>query len=274
MTETSPQGVTSPSVEALIAKLFIARPEIKAKQWESNGRVGYSPVESKFSRSDLTAHLSGDVTYGHYLSDTNEMCKLITFDVDISSSPEAAVPDLNGPDFFDPEAVPNWTKGSALAIWRDRKDSRRAWIKHNFKSISHRISEFCLKELDLPCRTAYTGNKGIHVYAFFKDRVHISDAHDAAQVVLESLGYKRIIGQNFYGRDVPEELPHSVEIFPKQTQLTGKGYGNLVRLPLGKNLKSPKDPTFFIETDLSKSPMSEFLPVDPVDTLACLRWPV
>jgi hypothetical protein len=53
-------------------------------------------------------------------------------------------------------------------------------------------------------------------------------------------------------------------VFPKQDSLAGKDLGNLMRLPLGRNLKNPKDPTFFIDMT---TPMGVMSPIDPVYAL-------
>ena len=38
-----------------------------------------------------------------------------------------------------------------------------------------------------------------------------------------------------------------LEVYPKQDSLADKDLGNLLRLPLGRNLKNPADPTFFLD---------------------------
>ena len=43
----------------------------------------------------------------------------------------------------------------------------------------------------------------------------------------------------------------TVEIFPKQASMKDKDLGNMVRLPLGRNKKNPKDPCFFIDQTLA-----------------------
>ena len=146
--------------------------------------------------------------------------------------------------------------------------------------------------LGIHTAVAYTGNKGIHVYGF-TGTVKAGDARDAAELVMESGKYfKPSRGDNFYADERREVIPMTVddgpeteylrrwqtegplpgfspdvfhnfhvEVFPKQRSLEGKDLGNLVRLPLGKNLHAPSDPTFFV--DLTAA-LTEFKPVDPV----------
>jgi hypothetical protein len=60
---------------------------------------------------------------------------------------------------------------------------------------------------------------------------------DAALGVLESFGdrFQPTRGSNFFRVD---GYVIDVEVFPKQSDLDGKDLGNLMRLPLGTNLKT------------------------------------
>jgi hypothetical protein len=77
-----------------------------------------------------------------------------------------------------------------------------------------------------------------------------------------------IRGDNFYKHT--DQSPttgfplFTIEIYPKQDSIDNKNLGNLMRLPLGRNQKSP-DPTFFV--DLS-APIEELRPHrNPVEVL-------
>jgi len=72
---------------------------------------------------------------------------------------------------------------------------------------------------DLPVVFEKSGYKGVHAWYFFEEPVPAW----AAKKVLEAL------------RDEVSPIPEGirVEVFPKQVTLTGKGYGNLIKLPLG-----------------------------------------
>lgn len=120
------------------------------------------------------------------------------------------------------------------------------------------------ENLELPCAAAYSGNKGIHVYGF-TGSVSAEDARDGAMIVLDGVGdFILAKGRNFFkhkNQHAYEGYPNfSIEVFPKQSTLSDKDLGNLVRLPLGKNNKS-SDPTFFIDMN---APMSTLQPVDPI----------
>lgn len=244
----------------LLAKKFIARPDVKARQYPG----GYTPVESKdgqrfpWTRQDLLDHLDGKQTYGHYLLSQASECKLFVFDVDLEKTGFYDVDWPNGND-EDPFRMQEFSPRDA---WQDRAHPARAYMKYQFRMIAHKLGKAIETELEIPWAAAYSGGKGVHVYGF-TGLLPASDVRDGAMLVLDSLdSVKNLRGANFF---MDNEYPNmSIEVFPKQSSLDGKDLGNLCRLPLGRNLKNPKDPTFFIDMTTS---MSEMRPLDPVYAL-------
>lgn len=90
-------------------------------------------------------------------------------------------------------------------------------------------------ELDLPCLTEFSGGKGYHFWFFFSDPVPA----DLPRKALNRL-VKRI---------QPDLSCFNLEVFPKQDQLTGKGLGNLVKLPLGIHRGTGKQSHFLKISD-------------------------
>ena len=253
----------SKELENLIAKRFISRKDVKAVQ-TSDGN--YRPVNSPWGRSDLADHLAGTTTLGHYMLAKDDTCKLIAFDVDIEQrtdkNPVGWLP--TGADFTD------FVEDNPRDAWTDRKNAfGRAWLKLELRSCAHLLVQSVEKLLGVPVAAAYSGSKGIHVYAF-TGSVSGSDARDGAEIVLESLPqFELFRGNNFFRISDPRpgELFSnlSIEIYPKQSAVESKdGYGNLMRLPLGRNKKS-KDPTFFMDMT---SPMGQMVPLDPMIALS------
>jgi hypothetical protein len=252
----------------LFAKKFIARPDVKAVQ-TSNGympdgkRQDGSYVEYyPWSRQALLDHLACERTYGHYLLSVDSQVKLFAFDVDLEKvgSYEVGYPDRVeenlGDEAFNPREA-----------WLDRAHPARAYMKLQFREVAHKLGKAIETELDIPWAAAYSGGKGIHVYGF-TGLIPASDARDGALIVLESLGYQATRGDNFFKHGDYENL--SVETFPKQGSLDGKDLGNLMRLPLGRNLKAPKEPTFFMDMT---APMGTLAPLDPVYALTTMsQW--
>jgi hypothetical protein len=266
---------TSRELVKLIAKRFISRTDVKARQ-SSSGE--YHPVinldESyvPWQKGDLESHLSSAATYGHYVLGKDDTCKLFCFDVDLAAAsteceyllPTKPCP-LESPDM----EVEEWTRSFEACdprhVWQQRSHPARAWIKCQLRSVAGRLARAAHDEMKLKVAVAYSGSKGVHVYCFFDEPVSGERARDGATLLLEALGdWKLIKGRNTYGHSDPD--PYSgfpnltVEVFPKQTSLEGKHLGNLLRIPLGRNLKS-KDPTFFVDL---RAPYSQLIPCDPV----------
>lgn len=256
----------------LYAKRFIQRRDVKAVQF-SNG--GYSPdrelkhlgqhgPEVGFQMHHLHNHLNGVATYGHYLLDQDDMTRLFAFDIDLAPKPKAT-PENPNPmagsyvpmtmwDGVQPEA--EWEADQQpVAIedlrlaWLDRAHPARPWLKYQMGMLARRFTRVIQEQLGIGTAAAYSGNKGIHVYGF-TGAMPATQVRDAALWVLDMLGdWQPVRGNSVYGHKLDNPSlgyqNFTIEVFPKQTSLKDKDLGNLMRLPLGRNLKSP-DPTFFL----------------------------
>jgi len=270
----------------LYAKRFIQRRDVKAVQF-SNG--GYSPDRELkhignhgplgFQMDHLRAHLNGKATYGHYLLDNDDNARLFAFDIDLQktgfyvpmtqwdgSQPEADWEAAQSPvKLGDPLDRSDNTLREA---WLDRASPARPWLKYQMGILARRFCRVIEEQTNLPCAAAYSGNKGIHVYGF-TGPMNAADIREAALFVLDYMDeWEPIRGQHIFGHKIDNPLVgyqnYSVEVFPKQDSLDGKDLGNLMRLPLGRNLKSP-DPTFFL--DLKTAPGVMAPHADPVALL-------
>ena len=253
------------SLTNLLAKNFIQRTDVKAVQTAT----GYMPVYEPWTRADLEDHLAGRKTYGHYLLDQHDTCKLFVFDLDLEETGTwCSWPDPIPEEITDEDFNPQPT--NPREDWHDRSHPGRPWYKYQMRHLAELLSERIYKELGIPTACAYSGNKGIHVYGF-TGKVSASDAREGGMIVLDSLdcfeperGKSRF--QHVDRGPVEGFRNFTLELYPKQDSLEGKKLGNLVRLPLGVNLKNPRDKTFFLNqttahTDLSPHP-------DPITLLA------
>lgn len=263
---------------ALFAKRFIQRRDVKARQM-SNG--DYMPVTSQgtphrlpWQMSDLRDHLEGRQTYGHYLLDQDDVCRVFAFDIDLETNGAwCDYPRLTEEQWA---ALPADTEFPVAQqfpynpreTWRDRAHPSRAWTKFKMRSLAEKLSRTISIELELQTAVAYSGFKGLHVYGF-TGPVPAAQAREAADLTLALAGgFVPAKGKNFFkSADEDPETGYPgllVEVFPKQTSLNGKDLGNLMRLPLGRNLKSP-DPTFFVD---QRAPLGSLVPhPDPVELL-------
>lgn len=248
-------------LENLIAKTFIARTDVKARQIST---IAYNPVRTPWKRADISAHLSKEVTYGHYLTNQDDQCKLFCFDIDLKAG-EGFLPMVDFESVDDNETWErSFQKQQLRAAWAQRSHPARSFIKNQLKVIAGQFMRHIYADLGLRTAAAYSGSKGLHVYGF-TGMVSARDARDGAQIVLDATEnwrpYKGISKFEHVDQDPAKGFGiFDVEVYPKQDTLEGKDLGNLLRLPLGRNLKS-NDPTFFIDF---RSPMSVWKPADPI----------
>ncbi len=213
--------------------------------------------------SDLNAHLEGSSTFGHYLLSEDDQCKLFSFDIDLEKNNSNT-----GYTGYYPDASGQFIEVDAREAWADRRHPARPWLKAGLMMTAQVLGSIIVKDLEIPCAVAYSGSKGVHVYAFTGPIAGI-DALEGGKMVLEiAQEFEATRGENFYRtKDQSPADPMrnvTIELFPKQASLSGKDLGNLMRLPLGVNLRSPKDPTFFIDMSAGTEAMQ---PIDAVTAL-------
>lgn len=103
----------------------------------------------------------------------------------------------------------------------------------------------------LPCLVEFSGGKGFHFWFFFRDPVAAAAARQALQQVAQRVG--------------PDLSCFTLEVFPKQDQLAGKGLGNLVKLPLGIHRGTGKRSFFVHLTDRSDD--AQLAALDKIDLI-------
>lgn len=277
----------------LIAQRFISRRDVKAVQVRDGG---YRPINEPFQMADLIAHVQGKGTFGHYMLDQDSKCKLFAFDIDLNEGDcerrtkeffphccqtghgnwiEPA--DLETmPEFDDMQERDEWFRANSLTYparprdsWLDRSHPGRNWWKYQMRTLGDMLASRIRKGLGVPALVTYTGGKGIHVYGF-TGHMDAAEVREGAISVLESFNqFIPAAGQNFY-RDSNDHWYGSfsnftIEVFPKQTKVEPGHYGNLMRLPFGKNMKNPHDPTFIVD---ERRPSTSLAPIpDPTQAL-------
>lgn len=253
----------------LIAKKFIQRRDVKAVQFQSGAYIPDRELKDRqgnpnpgrfgplgFKGKHLKEHLAGTATYGHYLLDADSKCRLFAFDIDLETTGSwIQLPALDGIDANisdeDFDKLCSTNECNPREVWADRRQQgARNWYKYQFGMLARKFTKVIKENLQLPCAAAYSGNKGIHVYGFTGEMPAV-EVRAAANFVLEIMDtWELYKGQHFFHHKIKNPIMGypslSVEVFPKQDSLDGKDLGNLMRLPLGKNLKS-KDPTFFLD---------------------------
>lgn len=279
-------------LESIIARRFIARRDAKAVQ-RRDGQ--YMPVVTRppgtpkdssgvpvpWAMSDLTDHLAGQATYGHYFLDAESKTKLFCFDVDLRDADDGIWvdrPDLGTLEdfFYDQETLNAWYECHSARYyvnprqaWKNRSHPSRPFFKGQLRTICEKFSSAIHHELHIPTACAYTGNKGCHIYGF-TGHVAAAEARAAANYIIESFGtFQKTFGNVVWRDSNPDPTwgysNYTIEVFPKQDTIKESGFGNLCRLPLGRNLKNPSDPCFFIDQRLSHDTLAPH--PDPVALL-------
>lgn len=200
--------------------------------------------------------------------DTDSTCKLFAFDIDLEKNKPAtdSSPGFQGYWVDEEGAIHAF---DPRVDWQNRAHPSRNWSKYQLKMVATRLAAKITEELEIQCAVAYSGGKGVHVYGF-TGKVPAIDAREGAELVLDAVGgWEPSRGNNFYkstDQSPATGFPNlCIEVFPKQDAIDRPdALGNLMRLPLGRNLKST-DPTFFIDMT---SPMGVMKPVDSVFALS------
>lgn len=285
----------SKELAKIFASRFIQRPDVKAVQMDRDTRIlkqgdwfpdsKIDPVKRPnsphlphgFKMEHLLAHIAGERTYGHYLLDQEDKCKLFAFDIDLIDKPEGNY--VVDPENVDSEAMDEASYIENITVienvnprelWHDRRQQQaREWYKYQLKHTAH-ILAAKVRELEIDCAVAYSGSKGVHVYGFLGS-LPAREVREAALLVLDMVDeFEPSKGQHFWKHKNTDPIMGfgsniEIELFPKQDTLKDKSLGNLMRLPLGKNWKNPKDPTFFIDMT---APLGSFVPhPDPLKLL-------
>ncbi len=223
--------------------LFVERRDVKAWQ-QADG--GYRPECAPLTRLDICAHLSGDQTLGHYLLSREDKCRLLAFDVDLARSGQ-----------WDGRSIEPRVEFADLS-----SPYREGLVGQVLIALEH-IARVLRRELDVPIAIAFSGSKGGHVYGFTGSE-SASLVRDAALDVIKMCGcFVATRGANFFSH-ANAEMCCEVEVFPKQSSLDGKEFGNLLRLPLGRNRKSGND-GFFLRVGGGRR--SQLCPMDPLAAL-------
>jgi hypothetical protein len=260
-----------------MAKNLIARSDAKAVQ-DAQGRYmpsrEFNQAERKFTgplkpwaMMNFSDHFTGKETFGHYLLNTNSECKIFAFDIDLKKLGRVPTIPLPTEDSGNEEWFASFEDANLRETWLNRAHPARTWIKIAMREAALRFA-LAIEELETPHITAYTGSKGLHVYALC-GLMPAEDAIIGAHAVIEAINDLTpdgnlipSLGNVFFQWDNPNNPEMSlfeIEVFPKQGKISEDGFGNLLRVPYGLNKKS-KDHTFFIdeETRLSELTPASF----------------
>ncbi len=188
---------------------FSGREDNYALQWrDENGKYGYAPANSPLTFNKVKSHLNGDITLGIYQLNVQNQVKWAAFDIDLKKT-----------------------------IVEKKTDEGRNFNFYLYQSLQ--AAEKIQEQADIMGLKSFienSGYKGYHVWIFFEEFV------SAAKV-------RKIMDNILLNTDLRDHKDIiSVELFPKQSNLSGKKLGNLIKLPFGIHKKSGKR-SFFVNKD-------------------------
>lgn len=190
-----------------------------AIQWVKDDNTGYSPANEPLSFQTAARHLKGEITVGIYQLNTASQVKWCAFDVDIKKQ----LVDQRG----DEGRNINFLLYQALTA---AKELQNVLTSRGLKSYIE-----------------FSGNKGYHVWIFLEDFISAQNAKEIMTHVLNQADF-----------GVLDQII-SIEIFPKQIQLSGKKkLGNLIKLPFGIHKKNGKRSYFLDDNDKPLKQPSDF----------------
>lgn len=189
------QARADEGVMARFLEFFGGRRNLYARQWydERRGRSGYHPVHEPLTEDVVRSHLAGRLTVGQYLLWPDASVSFAVIDLDLSSCAREALRATHGDD------VPT--------------------VRHDgLRTYTQRLLE-AAHSLGLRLFPEDSGNRGIHLWMFFRPRRPARAARSLLAQVVTSAGSQ------------PPDVV--VEIFPKQNVPGRRGLSSLVKLPLG-----------------------------------------
>lgn len=151
---------------------------------------------------------------------------------------------------IDADLKADFRSKSLSAADRHQLKRERGYMVQRIKEAAHRAGG--------PPVIEYSGGKGYHFWFFYDSRVPAGAAKDFVQWIKD--------------QTAPDLRMFNLEVFPKQRQLSGKGLGNLVKLPLGVHRATGKRSVFLECRDRGIDAQLDFLaavkPVSAADMKA------
>lgn len=223
--EPEAEEPVSPSLVRMFLRRFAGRADVYARQWYDARRdqSGYRPVREPLDERVAQLHLLGRITVGQYVLHPDETVSFAALDLDPTPAAWERL-----------RLEPGVEEQGGLAL-----PGLRDYAKALLATAAN---------LSLALFPEETGGSGLHLWLFFEPRLDAATARAILRQILWRAG--------------PQPPDVSVELFPKQERLTGKGFGNLIKLPLGVHQVTLR-PSRFLDTELQ--------PLPPEDGLAALR---
>ena len=138
---------------------------------------------------------------------------------------------------IDADLKADFRRGTLSGTDHHQFKRERGYMFQRIKEAAHKAGGSPLIE--------YSGGKGYHFWFFYESRISAGAAKDFVQRIKDLTA--------------PDLRMFNLEVFPKQRQLSGKGLGNLVKLPLGVHRATGKRSVFLECRDRGIDAQLDFL---------------
>jgi len=191
----------------------------------------------------MRAHFAGDQTLGTYMVGLDSRVKFFALDIDLLKDGK------EGPFYTldDDEGDPTeYTRADGVLNIDDRRvgpietalhdpdNPAYRWVRVVLRSKLDAFAGIIRNQFGLESLRVLTGG-GAHLIVPLPSPTNARRIRSDVIDTLTQYGYEPFRGKNFYvaaGED-PDTATTTIEVFPKQDDMDGKGFGNLIRLPLG-----------------------------------------
>ena len=225
-------------VIAKLGEMFVARKDAYAFQvadgsWRAAQDNEQRPLP--FTMTGLRDHLAGSRTLGHYVVNQDNQTKIFCFDIDLRKMVRGTEEDAR------PTYLKVWGEEPALidprGCYLEHGDDAdllkiRDQLRFQMRALAEGLGHAVWRVTGKQVAVVDSGRKGLHVYALYGDLTDAKVVRADAEKVLEQLGFIPTKGSNFFMHRTDYDC-FEIELFPKQVDMDGKEYGNLLGLPLG-----------------------------------------
>ena len=210
-------NITNENIK-LYMSLFRGRDDIYARRWEKYDKSGYMPAYN-LDWNEYNIHKAKGGTFQNFKNKTHK-----------PYNKSAVIEHLNGNSTFG--IYPLLADNTSYFIAADF--DKKSWLNESLRFISV-CQEFKLKAY---LERSRSGNGG-HVWIFFEERI---PAKQSRRIIFELLRKAKVLSEF-------EKEASFDRLFPNQDFHKGKGYGNLIALPLnGKSLQNNNSAFLSLET--------------------------
>lgn len=256
-----PDDSTFRSTIRMLGDLLIARKDVKAVEF-SDG-TGWRPDESPFTIGDFRAHIAGKRTLGTYMVGSDSRVKFFALDIDLLKDGKEGPYYLLDEDDSDPTTttrvdgvlqIDEPQIGPIESALHDPDAPAYRWVRVVLRAQIDAFQGIVREQFGLESLAVLTGG-GAHVLVPLPEPTHAKRIRSDVIDVMRQTGFTEFRGKNFFvseGSD-PNTATTTIEIFPKQDDMEGKNFGNLIRLPLGIHRRTGVR-TVFVKPSLDGRP--------------------